>query len=277
MILIADSGSTKTEWVTEQLSVQTQGINPVRDTKEQILDILRAELMPQLYSTDTISQIHFYGAGCIPPYSDTVSQALTQSFPHAAIQVNTDLLGAARALCGLNPGIACIIGTGSNSCLCDKGQIISNTSPLGYILGDEGSGAVLGRTLLGEMLKGSLKHLWPTFSGQYQLDTTDIIDRVYRQPQPNKFLASLVPFIHEHLVDAQVEHMAVQEFIRFLERNVTVYNRPDLPVNFVGGLASSFHAQLDKACHACGLKMGTSLRRPAAQILSFHTKAATKS
>ena len=278
MILIADSGSTKTEWVTDQLTIQTQGINPVRDTEEQILTTLRTELVPQLYPTPTsVSQIHFYGAGCIPPYSDTVRRALAQTFPSAAIQVYSDLLGAARALCGHAPGIACILGTGSNSCLCDQGEIVSNISPLGYILGDEGSGAVLGRTLLSEMLKGSFKHLWPIFTDEYNLNTTDIIDRVYRQPQPNKFLATLVPFIHKHIDDPQVNQMVIHEFERFLQRNVRAYGRPDLPVNFVGGLASSFRPQLEEACLHCGLRLGTILRRPATRILSFHTERATKS
>ena len=278
MILIADSGSTKTEWVTDQLTIQTQGINPVRDTEEQILTTLRAELMPQLYPTLTpVCQIHFYGAGCIPPYSDIVRRALAQTFPSAEIQVYSDLLGAARALCGHAPGIACILGTGSNSCLCDQGEIVSNISPLGYILGDEGSGAVLGRTLLSEMLKGSFKHLWPIFTDEYNLNTTDIIDRVYRQPQPNKFLATLVPFMHQHIDDPQVNQMVIHEFERFLQRNVRAYDRPDLPVNFVGGLASSFRPQLEEACLHCGLRLGTILRRPATRILSFHTERATKS
>ena len=278
MIIIADSGSTKTEWIVGELaglSVTTKGINPVRDTKEEILDVLSTELMPELLSSPTIRQsditeIHFYGAGCIPPFSQSVKEALEEHFPQAIAHVYSDLLGAVRALCGREEGIACILGTGSNSCLCKEGEIVKNISPLGYILGDEGSGAVLGRTLLSEMLKGNLQDLWEDFTQRYSLSVPDIINKVYRQPQANRFLASLVPFIKEHADNPSVNDMVVNEFTRFLQRNVIPYGRPDLPVNFVGGVANNFTDEIKTACTLCGLNLGKIIARPAEEMRKYH-------
>ena len=293
MTIIADSGSTKTEWIVGEhtdLSVITKGINPVRDTKEEILDIISTELMPKLLSTPAIRQsdtteihqsditirqsditeIHFYGAGCVPPFSQSVKEVLGDLFPQAKVHVNSDLLGAARALCGREEGIACILGTGSNSCLCKGGEIVSNISPLGYILGDEGSGAVLGRTLLSEMLKGKLQSLWNDFTLEYGLTIPDIINKVYRQSQANRFLASLVPFIKKHTDKPSVKDMVVNEFTHFLERNVIPYGRPDLPVNFVGGVANAFPDEIHAACTFCGLKVGKITARPAEEIRKYH-------
>lgn len=278
MIIIADSGSTKTEWIVGELaglSVTTKGINPVRDTKEEILDVLSTELMPELLSSPTIRQsditeIHFYGAGCTPPFSQSVKEALEEHFPQAIAHVYSDLLGAVRALCGREEGIACILGTGSNSCLCKEGEIVKNISPLGYILGDEGSGAVLGRTLLSEMLKGNLQDLWEDFTQRYSLSVSDIINKVYRQPQANRFLASLVPFIKEHADNPSVNDMVVNEFTRFLQRNVIPYGRPDLPVNFVGGVANNFTDEIKAACTLCGLNLGKIIARPAEEMRKYH-------
>lgn len=275
MIIVADSGSTKTEWISNSLSVTTKGINPVRDTKEEILEVLTTELMPKLYPTDNnaeeeVSEIHFYGAGCIEPFSQTVTEALHHYFPKTRIFVYSDLLGAARALCGKTEGIASILGTGSNSCLCNNGEIVSNISPLGYILGDEGSGAVLGRTLVAEMQKGDLKDLWQTFHKEYGLTMPDIINKVYRQPQANKFLASLVPFIKKQIHRPSVRKMVVDEFSRFLRRNVMQYNRPDLEVNFVGGIANNFIPEIRTACEQLGLKIGKIIARPAEDMYKYH-------
>ena len=271
MIIVADSGSTKTEWITERLSVTTKGINPVRDTYEEILCIINTELMPLLSSdSDKVTEIHFYGAGCIEPFLQSVQKALENTFTEAKVYVYSDLLGAARALCNKKEGIACILGTGSNSCLCKDGQIIQNVSPLGYILGDEGSGAVLGRKMLAEMLKGELKELWNSFYEEYQLEVAEVINKVYRQPQANRFLASIVPFIKKNLHHNAVKNLVVSEFSLFLKRNVIPYNRLDLPVNFVGGVANNFKEEIAKACKDNGLKLGNIIDRPTEEMLRFH-------
>ena len=278
MTIIADSGSTKTEWIVGEiadLSVTTKGINPVRDTKEEIQNIISTELMPYFFSTSTLhhtdtTEIHFYGAGCIPPFSLRVKEALVKYFPHANIHIYSDILGAARALCGKEEGIACILGTGSNSCLCKDGEIINNIAPLGYILGDEGSGAVLGRTLLSEMLKGNLQYLWEDFTKEYGITTSDIINKVYRQTQANRFLASLVPFIKSKINDQHIKKMVINEFVRFLQKNVIPYNRQELPVNFVGGVANNFPDEIQAACTACNLNLGKIIARPAEEVRKYH-------
>jgi N-acetylglucosamine kinase-like BadF-type ATPase len=259
------------------VSVGTKGINPVRDTKEEILRVISTELVPKISFLSSnnganlpIDEIYFYGAGCIDPYSQTVHDALQTHFPNTEIHVYSDMLGAARGLCGNQEGIACILGTGSNSCLCQGGEIQQNISPLGYILGDEGSGAVLGRLFLSEMLKGDLKELWQRFQWNYHLETTDIINHVYRQPQPNRFLASIVPFIKDHSYNPKVKKLLVAEFTRFLQRNVLPYGRPDLPVNFAGGVAYNFQAEIALACRKCSLQMGKIIDRPGYNLWKYH-------
>lgn len=275
-ILIADSGSTKTDWILISsengiLEIQTTGINPVRDSQDAILLVLEKELQKQIPADYVISEIHFYGAGCVMPFSQGVIDALKIIFPQAQTTVESDLLGAARALCGKQEGIACILGTGANSCLYDGNQIVSNVPPLGFILGDEGSGAVLGKTLVGDLLKGMLDdELKKDFLAEYQLNTSLIIDKVYRQPQPNKFLASQVPFIAKHRTHAGIHAMLVTSFRQFLRRNVANYRRPDLPINFVGSIACVFTDELKQAVEEENMKLGLIVQKPARKIAFFH-------
>lgn len=276
--LVADSGSTKTDWVLSDpesgiLEVRTSGINPVRDSQDAISVLIQEQLMPQL-SDDCIPQyIYFYGAGCMPPYDQSVRTVLQQFFSNTIVEVESDLLGAARALCGKNPGIACILGTGANSCLYDGQSIVAHVPPLGFILGDEGSGAVLGKILLGNLLKGVFPNeMREEFMRDYQLTEAEVINRVYRQPQANRFLASLVPFIHKHRNHPQVHDMLVKAFRSFLSRNVQAYKHKELPVNCVGGIAWSYAEELREAAAAEGMKIGKLLREPIREMLSYHAE-----
>ena len=276
MILIADSGATKTDWclgkkTTDARVIQTQGINPFHQSAEHIYKVLTEELLPQLGEENHITHIHFYGAGCTPEKSVIVKEQLQALFLDADIDVQSDLLGAARSLCGKEQGIACILGTGSNSCLYDGEKIIANVSPLGYILGDEGSGAVLGKRLVGDCLKHQLpEHICQAFLNETGLTPADIINKVYRQPQANRFLASLVPFIKANSWHPAIQDMLIGEFTRFLQRNVIPYDRPDLPINFVGGVANNFTEEITAACKACGLKIGKIIARPAIEMQKYH-------
>ena len=201
-----------------------------------------------------------------------MERLLRACFPTTTVHVASDMLGAARALCGHSEGIACILGTGSNSCLYDGHDIVANVPALGWILGDEGSGAVLGRTLVSDLLKGQLPvALRDAFLKEYDLTQDAIIQRVYRGEQPNRWLASLVPFLASHCNEPSVHDLLIRSFCRFLRRNVLAYARPDLPVGFVGGVANQFEDELRAAVAAEGLLMGYIQREPIHGMVRYHT------
>ena len=279
-ILTADCGSTKTHWVlsSEQgdiLEIKTVGINPVRDSQSVVLHVLHHELLPQMPDSCHPQLIHFYGAGCIAPFSQTVCDALASLFPEAEIHVDTDLMGAARALCGNGPGIVCILGTGANCGLYDGQRIIENVPPLGFILGDEGSGAVLGRTLLGNVFKGLLdQSVIEAFRSETGLSQADVIQHVYRESQPNVFLASMVPFITRHMDNRGVEEMVVEAFRQFVRRNVVRFKALHSDVNFVGSIAHVFRPQLSEALTREGMRLGCVIQDPAMQMAVYHRENA---
>lgn len=283
MILIADSGSTKTDWMltdgngTRQTSgtlgtlVHTQGINPFHQTAEEISDILRMELLPQV-DVEQVRSVCFYGSGVRPELEPLMSRLLGDAFLKAeAVEAHNDLLGAARALCGRKQGIASILGTGANSCLYDGERIMENTPPLGYILGDEGSGAVLGRRFLNALYKGVLsKEMKVCFQEKSGLSMANVIDRVYRKSLANRFLASLCPFIHEHLDDEAVCRLVTDCFRDFFRLNIAPYGRPDLPVSFVGSVAWHFGEQLREAARQEGFTVGDVVQSPLEGLLRYH-------
>lgn len=291
MILIADSGSTKTTWVCiengtkefiQKASATSLGINPVRDSEDVISTAVesgRKALLQQMeqegkkpFSQQDIDHIYFYGAGCILPYSHSVKSILEQDYPHAEVVVESDMLGAAIALCGHAEGIACILGTGSNSCLFNGERIVEQTPALGFILGDEGSGASLGKRLVGDILKHQLPpHIQDAFAEETGLAQADIINRVYRQPQPNMFLASLTSFLAKHRKEESIQNLLIEEFRRFLQRNISNYKRPDLPIHFVGGITIPFEEELQKAITLEGMKMGQIMPRPITGMVAYHS------
>ncbi|MBQ0049829.1 MAG: ATPase [Bacteroidales bacterium] len=274
--LVVDSGSTKTTWMLlneKRSTITSSGINPIRDNEENVTKAVaraRGDLERQVkedglaeFLPNEVTHIHYYGAGCIPPYSTTVKRILQRLYPNALVTVESDMMGAAIALCGHNEGIACILGTGSNSCLFNGQSIVAQTPALGYILGDEGSGASLGKRLVGDVLKGQLpKKLQEAFLEETKLTQSEIINRVYRQPLPNLFLASLTGFLSQHIKEECIHALVVDDFRRFIARNITPYNRPDLPVNFVGGITASFENELREALKLEQKKMGRIVVRP---------------
>ena len=286
MILIADSGSTKTDWalispsvlssqlsvLSSQLSVlSSQGLNPVHQSRETILQILRSELLPQLDSSE-IESVFFYGSGVRPEMEPVMVNLLREVFPQAeTIEAHSDLLGSARALCGHNYGIASILGTGANSCLYDGTSIVMNTPAMGYILGDEGSGASLGKRLLHDLYKGVLSEkVKASFEAETGLVMPEIINKVYRQPLPNRFLASLSTFIHTHLDIPEMRQLVIDTFVDFFRFNIAPYQRPDLPVSFVGSIAYFFESELREAAESQGFTLGTILRSPIEGLIRFH-------
>ena len=276
MILIADSGSTKTDWCVAKdgFTVKrftTQGINPYHQDERRINGIVLDELLPQT-GEYKLKKIVFYGSGCRDEIIPTMKNILYSAFNNnVEVEIYSDLLGAARAICGHEEGIACILGTGSNSCLYDGKKIIGNIPPLGYILGDEGSGASLGKIFINEIFKNSqMSDLKKEFLQVLQMTEGDIIDRVYRQPMANRFLASLAPFIHSHIERHEVNEIVTENFRQFLLKNVKRYHRDDLQVSFIGSIAWHFKSQLLQSALEENVYVGSVEKSPMDGLLRYH-------
>ena len=276
MILIADSGSTKTDWCVAKdgFTVKrftTQGINPYHQDERRINGIVLDELLPQT-GEYKIKKIVFYGSGCREETIPAMKTILHSAFNNnIEVEIYSDLLGAARAICGHEEGIACILGTGSNSCLYDGKKIVGNIPPLGYILGDEGSGATLGKIFINEIFKNSRMYdLKNEFLQVLKMTEGDIIDRVYRQPMANRFLASLAPFIHSHIERHEVNEIVTENFRQFLLKNVKRYHRDDLQVSFIGSIAWHFKSQLLQSALEENVYVGRVEKSPMDGLLRYH-------
>ena len=276
MKIIADSGSTKTDWCLVNgekvmLRITTQGINPYYQTDEQITALLRDELLRVMgeQQAELVSALHFYGAGIRPEMRQRMKTLLTPMFSAATVEVESDLLGAARALFGHEEGIACILGTGSNSGLYDGRVIVANTPPLGFILGDEGSGAVLGKLFVGSLCKGLMpKGLLEEYLTETQQEVADIIQAVYRQPFPNRYLAKTSRFIHSHLHVREVRQLVLDNFRAFFRRNLSQYARIDLPVGAVGSIAWHYQDLLVEAAQMEGFHVDKVMKSPIEGLIS---------
>lgn len=276
-ILIADSGSTKTDWLLlldekQRCIVQTQGINPYYLSEEQIFEIITAELLPQMPSAmPQLSAIYFYGAGCRQDVSHHLVNVLHKCFKAQTIEVNSDILAVAHATCKHEAGIACILGTGSNSCLFDGNKIVSHTPSLGYVLGDEGSGAVLGKRLVGDVFKHIAPHnIVESFISEYQVDVSTLLNKVYKQQLPNRYLASFTKFLSKHIEEDYIQTLLNDEFSRFIQRNLLAYDAKDLPVHFVGSIAHVFQKNLETSIRQAGLKMGVVMKSPLEGLAAYH-------
>lgn len=278
MILIADSGSTKTHWcVTDEeiiiKHVFTRGINPFYQTENEITQELELHLIPELKDL-SIDSIYFYGAGCsFPDKKAVVSSALGRHFPNVVIEVHSDLLAAARSLFLDNTGIACILGTGSNSCLYNGKEIVENVSPLGFMLGDEGSGALLGKKLIADCLKNQLsRDLKNKLLKQYKLTPEIILERVYKKPFPNRFLAQFTPFLLENIADPSIYKIVYAGFGAFFVRNVMQYPLDNTSVGFVGSVAYYFREVLEKTASERGITISKIEQSPMEGLVTYHSK-----
>lgn len=252
--------------------IQTSGTNPFFQTEEEIEQEITGHLLPQLRD-GSADALYFYGAGCAFPEKIMLIERILRRHIRISdeVRVWSDIAAAARALCGRSEGIACIMGTGSNSCLYDGREIISNVSPLGFILGDEGSGAVLGKLLIGNLLKGQMSgNIKKAFFEETGLTPQHIIESVYKRPFPNRFLASFSPFILRHIENEEIKSMVTESFRSFFRRNVAQYDRSDLPVHFVGSVAYYYESLLREAAEKEGFQVGKILKSPMEGLISYH-------
>lgn len=275
--LIADSGATKTDWslINDEKIIYRytgKGISPIFQTLEDIILELNESVSP-VFKLWNISEIYFYGSGCTIEKSPIVRKALYETFRTEKIEVNSDLIAAAHSLCGNKPGIACILGTGSNSCEWDGTNIVKQISPLGFILGDEGSGASMGKRLIGDALKNQLtKGLKEKLLEEFELTPAIIIDKVYSQPFPSRFLASLSPFICKHKNDDSIRHIVVDSFYDFIKRNVMQYNYRSNSVNFVGSIAWHFTDILKETLYEYNIESGKIIESPMEGLIEYYLK-----
>ena len=264
MILIADSGSTKTDWcvvlngaVIKRLG--TKGINPFFQSEEEIQQKLTASLLPQL-PEGKFNAVYFYGAGCTPEKAPVLRRAIADSLPVIGnIKANSDMLAAAHGLCGQKAGIACILGTGSNSCFYNGKEIVSNISPLGFILGDEGSGAVLGKLLVGDILKNQLPAtLKEEFLKQFDLTPLTLEFRFC--------------FLRQCLEEPAIRQLVMNSFIAFFRRNVMQYDYKQYPVHFIGSIAYCYKEILQDAARQTGIQIGKILQSPMEGLIQYHSQ-----
>ncbi len=277
MKIIADSGATKTDWLiyaTNYTTItRTSGINPFHQSSDDIEKIIKEQFQFEIPCNTNIDEIYFYGAGCTKDKKYIVKAALIKIFPKSIIHIESDLLGAARALLGNKEGIACILGTGSNSCLYNGHDIIANVSPLGYILGDEGSGAVLGKRLVADCLKHQLPdYICNKFFQEFKLTPEIIINKIYSEPQANRFLSSLAPFLGENKKLPEIHNFLLDNFSEFFKRNIESYNRNDLPVSFVGSVAFYCTEELMEVANKYHYSIGKIIQNPIKELIEFHLK-----
>ena len=275
MKVIAESGSTTTEWVlVDGKNVLersfTEGINPFFQTRREISHSIRLNL-PETFFKKRWERVYFYGAGCANLDKKNILEASLVAQFKTPISAESDLLAAARGLLIDKPGIACILGTGSNSCLYDGERIIKNVRSAGYILGDEGSGTALGKRLIGDWLKGLLdEELNRKLAESYRWDEADIIRKVYREPEANRFLASFTPFLKAHRTHPAVHRILTDCFKAFFERNIMAYRPGPLAVHFVGSIAAIFREELEETAGIYGIRIGNILREPIGRMVAYH-------
>lgn len=277
MILLADSGSTKTEWVLMDAGKQvstfhTQGISPLFMEEATILDIFKTEVYPHI-SEYHITSVYFYGTGCsAEERKNKVKNPLVQLVNTKEVFVDHDLMAAARALCKDRSGMVAILGTGSNSCLYNGTQIVANVPSLGFVLGDEGSGAHMGKELLRMFVYRELDHaMHEEISETYKLDKEVVLERIYKQPMPGRFAASLVPFIKKHIHHPQMLQLAGDCFDAFLQRQISKYEGyKELPLHVTGSVGFQFRELLEQRAASAGVTIGVVIKQPMEGLIDYH-------
>lgn len=285
MKLIADSGSSRTEWRLIDAEgrirqAETLGLNPFHVTDEAIIRELEQSLIPKLagndFSTEKVSEIYFYGSGCVVGNPvERIKQNLEHVFPHAIADVNDDLLAVGRGLCGKDTGIVAILGTGANSGLYNGKEFIEKVRALGYILGDEGSGAWIGRTLLAAYLRNELpKNISERLEKRFELTPGEILEKVYRTPGASRYLASFSRFVFQNLKEPRLYQIVYEGFRLFMEHNILKYSKyKKTPVHFSGSVAFYYANILRQVAADLGIHIGHIVEGPVAGLALYHKQS----
>ena len=277
MILIADSGSTKSDWVltdgiNEKITFNTKGFNPFFHDETFILKNLRN--VTELKNTaELVKNIFFYGAGCSSKEMNTIiEKALSNFFPSAKIVVDHDLMACALSTYDGNPGISCILGTGSNSCFYDGNQIIEEVPALGYILGDEGSGSYYGKRLLTDYLYNRLpKNIHSDLENTFTISKDSIFENVYMRPNANTYLASFMKFISKYKNSEYIDNMITNGMKHFIETHVLCYNQhTQVSCHFIGSISFHFKDQLLRTANNLNINMGNIIQKPIDGLVNYH-------
>jgi len=275
-VLIADSGSTKTQWClitgNKKKMISTQGISPYFLNDESLAKILTEELLPKTGNVQ-IEEIFYYGTGCSNITNiSLIKRGLKNVYRSAKINVDHDLLGAAKALCGDDKGIACILGTGSNSCFYNGKKVVKNSPGLGFILGDEGSGTHLGKKVLQYYLYNTFDaELMDKFKQKYPQTNAEILDNVYKKALPNRYLAGFVTFLIENRGHFMIENIIEDSMNDFFFNHIYKYRESwTLPINFVGSVAYGFKDILAEMCKDYELKLGKVIKSPMDGLIKYH-------
>lgn len=274
--LIADSGSTKTEWCLlknkKPFTFTSQGMSPYFVNGAGMEKIITEEVMPHLKET-SIDKIYFYGTGCKSPANAKIVKKVFQKlFKDAAVTVDHDLSGAAKSLCGNEKGIACILGTGSNSCYYNGKRIAKNSPGIGFILGDEGSGAYLGKTVIQHFLYNIFDDdLRARFDAKFVTTDSEILEAVYKKPLPNRYLASFAIFLAENRGHYMIENIIEDGLNDFFYTHIIRYRESGkLPVHFTGGIAFGFKDVILQLCKGYDLQMGNIFKSPMEGLIKYH-------
>ena len=275
--LIADCGATKGEWCLinkgKKKTIITQGISPYFLNTEQIIDLLQKELKPKLKNIE-VGEVFYYGTGCANPTNvKSVKKAISKVFAGAKIEVTHDLMAAARALCGREKGVACILGTGSNSCYYDGKRIVKNSPGLGYVLGDEGSGAYLGRKVIQYYLYGTFDYeLRGRFDLTYTTNAAEILENVYKKPLPNRYLAGFAKFLAENRGHYMIENIIEDGINDFFFNHLCKYRETwTMPVHFAGSIAFGFKDVVQQLCNSYEFELGKVLKNPMEGLVAYHS------
>ncbi len=284
MILIADSGSTKTEWYLMQggqfRSFRSSGYNPVLLTTNELESSLTQQLLPQIGEEELVEKIFYYGAGCSSVQAQIkVRSVLMQCFKKAKqVEVQSDLWASVRACCGKSSGIACILGTGSNACIFDGQKITDRLPSLGYLLGDEGSGKHIGSRLLRDYFYADMPtHLSQDFAQCYALTEDEFVRQLYEQVRPNRFLASFVEFALRHRHDEYIQTLVRDCFRKFIRLQLLRLSQAQalLPVHFVGSIAAGFEEELIGCLAEQAISVGKIMASPFPALLYYHVENST--